>query len=704
LKDIKMNTNKKTKSSKPQTKAKTDKPSPKTQTVMPPRIVIGLTGPVGSGCSTIASFFDDSNSVNRTSGNKFLQKMAHNNYLKLIKDEYTINWDYMNSRVDERLKEYGTLKNRLQSPDKCTNVSTTKIECRRVYKELGRLLELRESLKAYPFLKPYYKGKTYENGKHIHLFRNLSMSDLIIFHSLSAIESSGESGNSRFDDMAKMAIKNILVKIKLDKNINETIKTIGEYYTTITSAEKQTDKKSLIRAFKIIHEESRELKRNLQNTIEGNYPGILQDFGDNIRNCGCPFGCPTSKDSTSNSTTLVRDMASIIKLIYDCREGAFFVIDCLRNPYEALYLRKIFPDFYLISTYADPTIRFERIYKNRLSVEGESLNCKNAKSDFEKADRRDSGKIIKENIERVYKQNVTKCVQISDFAINNNENRLDGEAIIHEKIMRMLALILSPGACKPTLDEVFMNMAYTMAVKSNCICRQVGTVIKGADGYIVGAGWNDIARGEVSCGLTAIRDLNNSSVHRPLLSALSESNDWPKEDIAKNEQFCFCFKDEKAKKEIPQKVANELEKTDDNDLIEHKEKLYDVVRNVDLHQLEFCRALHAEENAIIQSAKIGGASIKNASIYTTAQPCTLCAKKIKQSGIRTVIFTDPYPKSLPDIFMSSIHLKQFEGVKPRSYMKLFMANHNQKEWQDMQANDKIPGFCFNDENYLYPVG
>ena len=52
-----------------------------------------------------------------------------------------------------------------------------------------------------------------------------------------------------------------------------------------------------------------------------------------------------------------------------------------------------------------------------------------------------------------------------------------------------------------------MNMAYTMAMKSNCMSRQVGAVIEGKYGYLVGAGWNDVGVGQISCGKRNIKDL-----------------------------------------------------------------------------------------------------------------------------------------------------------------------------------------------------
>lgn len=56
---------------------------------------------------------------------------------------------------------------------------------------------------------------------------------------------------------------------------------------------------------------------------------------------------------------------------------------------------------------------------------------------------------------------------------------------------------------------------------------------------------------------------------------------------------------------------------------------------------EICRAVHAEQNAIVQAA-YNGVSIKDSVIYTTLRPCILCAKLIINSGIKKIIFEGEY--------------------------------------------------------------
>ena len=57
---------------------------------------------------------------------------------------------------------------------------------------------------------------------------------------------------------------------------------------------------------------------------------------------------------------------------------------------------------------------------------------------------------------------------------------------------------------------------------------------------------------------------------------------------------------------------------------------------------EICYATHAEQNAIIQAAKLG-VSIDGATLYCTHQPCTICSKMIVNAGIKRVVYREGYP-------------------------------------------------------------
>lgn len=76
---------------------------------------------------------------------------------------------------------------------------------------------------------------------------------------------------------------------------------------------------------------------------------------------------------------------------------------------------------------------------------------------------------------------------------------------------------------------------------------------------------------------------------------------------------------------------------------------------------EMCYAVHAEQNAIIQAAKLG-VSIDGATLYCTHQPCSVCAKMIINAGIRRVVYQEGYPDSFSlDIFEEAkVQLERFD--------------------------------------------
>jgi dCMP deaminase len=71
---------------------------------------------------------------------------------------------------------------------------------------------------------------------------------------------------------------------------------------------------------------------------------------------------------------------------------------------------------------------------------------------------------------------------------------------------------------------------------------------------------------------------------------------------------------------------------------------------------ELCRALHAEQNAIVQAAT-SGQSIEGATIYITHQPCVICAKMIINAGIRKIIVNEGYPDKLAVEILDEAGLK-----------------------------------------------
>ncbi|MBN2831303.1 MAG: cytidine/deoxycytidylate deaminase family protein [Candidatus Omnitrophica bacterium] len=71
---------------------------------------------------------------------------------------------------------------------------------------------------------------------------------------------------------------------------------------------------------------------------------------------------------------------------------------------------------------------------------------------------------------------------------------------------------------------------------------------------------------------------------------------------------------------------------------------------------ELCRALHAEQNVLIQAA-LYGISVKGSSLYATNQPCIICAKMLINAGIKEIVIAEGYPDKMAMEFLKEAKIK-----------------------------------------------
>ncbi|MFZ0051543.1 MAG: dCMP deaminase family protein [Desulfobaccales bacterium] len=71
-----------------------------------------------------------------------------------------------------------------------------------------------------------------------------------------------------------------------------------------------------------------------------------------------------------------------------------------------------------------------------------------------------------------------------------------------------------------------------------------------------------------------------------------------------------------------------------------------VLKIADMDKYNYCRASHAEANAIAQAARYGVA-IKGASLYVTLQPCFVCVKLLATAQIEQVYYELAYDSQDP---------------------------------------------------------
>lgn len=625
-----------------------------------------MTGPLGSGCSEISKFISTGlEQYKNDFASKHLRKIDTYiaKYYRFLKSNNTL--------LSKNEHSKGVVDGKLfVEPETFSDQSCETAKQFKKYDDISKNVnrKLRQHLFAKKLMNYYCNTKW-------NIFTNISMSTIIV----KLIIENSITQNGKISPLLRGYDSSKILTGAKDKFVQlaqKNKKLIAKYNNAISSKNYDIFDSKFCSEIDQYIIDLKTVKKDIIDAREVD-ECWLQDMGDNIRLTGNPF------DSRNNINfdhleTIAEEANKLIKFYRnrkDKKDNSFFVIDSFRNPAEVLYFNKRYGSFFLCSVYASKNSRSERLKESfvasrELRDQGDGYSTKN-----------------------LHKQNVPECVLLSDYALNNEIN----DKYKH-KIARLLVLIDKPGTVYPTADEVFMNLAYSLSLRSTCLSRQVGAVITNTDGFVLTAGWNDVGSGQLGCSLNCKRDYTKYSGDDHLLSVWGqEIDDLKKSGLLDNisDSDYFCFKDIKSKQIINDKIDkifNEFEVPSKMDK-KSKELFHNLKNNLkdklSIKRLEFARALHAEENALLQAARFGGNGVAGGTIYTTTFPCELCAKKIYQSHLDRVVYTEPYPDSISEnIFLKDgvrhIQINQFEGVKSPSFHKLFKPPVNIKEEQTIR--------------------
>ncbi|MBU3917460.1 hypothetical protein KKA14_18150 [bacterium] len=632
-------------------------------------VIIGLTGALGSGCTTIANFLSTSLPNYKKEVQDINEKIESQigKYYRALKDRENT----YNTRKNQIDKSFQDL---FIDPEKLYDNAILQNEKNELTEERLKILnrQLRNLLlKRKQF--DYYCSTDWPTFKYISI--STLIMKLVVEHSINndLSESDEIEEYLKHDDEFFPGAKNLIFEFA-KKNM-DTI----DLYNSLSSYKNYSilENPTVCKKFDQLFNELDHLKSDVLNSKDVGSEW-LQDMGDNLRGTGNAFKNYSSEDCIKfdflNILSIeANKMIKFYRRRQDGKRKNHFAIDSFRNPDEVQFFRKRYGSFFLCSLYANKKLRLKRV--------GELLT--------DKCEKRDQGKY--KSTKDLHKQNVPDCVLLSDYAINND---CDDDSF-KNKILKLLCLIDKPGIVYPTVEEVSMNLAYNVSLRSTCISRQVGAVITNSDGFVIATGWNDVGSGQLGCSLNCIDDYTKFSSSESMLSVWKEKFVEFKEnglfDDYKQSNY-FCFKDLESEAFSSKKIDKtykkfcKQKKVDEETDKNYKDLLKYIKKDISIKRLEYARALHAEENAILQAARFGGVGISGGTIYSTTFPCELCAKKIYQSQIKRVVYTEPYPESISEkIFFKDgvrqIRIEQFEGVKSSSYFRLYKAPFNLKESQ-----------------------
>lgn len=603
--------------------------------------IIGLTGRTGSGCTRFANIisksikFDNETMLRLPKEIKYIDSLPDNN--TVFKRKYTICYNYIKANN----KQY----------EKISYLSVLFLYCLHYGVHVLKY-------KSKDELKQYVLQLVKDNFKKS--VREIDNEYFAIEITVEQIESLGIDFDGVLNEL-----------LKLNERLEKTEKSI--LFTVFFESEVKsfTDK-----LFKLFAEKDYYL---------GSF--FVHRLGCKIRATGNPLvDSDPEKLKEIADTKYIYSIVSIVNQLIKAwrlknEKKTYICIDSLRNSLEIMYLKERYSAFYMIA------IHNEGRYKDRIldRLQKSSTPNKNEISVI-------TQKIIRlDEIEnkgddfkagRFYSPDVENCIQRSDIHINNigsniksfnEEIRQSSFYTMIEQWIKIQSLILHPGLITPTHDERCMQIAFTSKFNSGCISRQVGAVITDENNSIRSVGWNDVPKGAVPCNLKNLNDIIditridiNDLTYSPFEKGLSEKkydsgDDFSsksienfkssllKPDNAYGLNHSYCFKS----------LHNKYEEKDNQ-----------------VHT----RSLHAEENAMLQVSKYGGQPLRNGTLYTTASPCELCAKKAYQLGLR-IVYIDPYPGiSMEHILANGYGYneknkankpKMFSGIVGRAYNKLY---------------------------------
>jgi deoxycytidylate deaminase len=328
------------------------------------------------------------------------------------------------------------------------------------------------------------------------------------------------------------------------------------------------------------------------------------------------------------------------------------ILDSIKHPAEARLLRDTYGDlFWMFGVFAPLDIRRVRLQHNK-GIKQDELDRIIA-HDYKESD--------------TFGQRVRDTFFEADFFVRNDQSN---DQRLRRDVSRYVEILFGLPAHTPTQDESAMYAAYSQAMGSACLSRQVGAAILSADGELIGLGRNDVPRFEG--GLYGSEDDDND--HRCFkwgskICHNDRQKDALYEDIRKQLEFAGLLASGASAAAVKEAIAQ----TEVRDLI------------------EYSRAVHAEMEAIISVARGEKAGLAAATLYCTTYPCHSCARHIVAAGISSVVYVEPYPKSRAfqlhndaiseseaDIGKKLVFL-QYNGVAPKHALRLFRNGRDRKD-------------------------
>jgi deoxycytidylate deaminase len=366
------------------------------------------------------------------------------------------------------------------------------------------------------------------------------------------------------------------------------------------------------------------------------------------------------------------------------KRGRAYLIRSVMHPGEIATLRRVYgPQLFVIAAFSPRDARIASLSRRLAATSGRSteecepLAVRLINRDAGLIDREDP--TVRELASRPeYLLNISKTFEKADLFVSAGAR----EDLRHQ-VERFISLIFGQPFITPSRDETGMALAQLASLRSSSLSRVVGASILRADGDVVALGMNEVPRfgggqyGEGDSPDNRDFQLGHDSsdrIRRQLLSDL----------LRRICRDSFWSRIEGVRSDRAAEIQRGLQDLDPESVLTAALGSRAIYGARLMEVVEYGRVVHAEMAAITEAAR-KGVGVKDATLFCTTFPCHDCARHIVASGIRRVVYIEPYPKSrVAELFKDSIGLAErqsdlgdrvpfepFTGVAPRRFQELF---------------------------------
>ncbi|PDS43173.1 deoxycytidylate deaminase [Rhizobium anhuiense] len=377
--------------------------------------------------------------------------------------------------------------------------------------------------------------------------------------------------------------------------------------------------------------------------------------------------------------------------------GTAYIVRQLKREEEITLLREVYGrKFIQVSVFSDKDERRRQLIKK---IKGHGTGI--VEEDDAEKEAIDLIAQDHNEVDEAYGQRVSDVFHLGDVFVPGEDGKQAADTID-----RFIRAFFGHNSISPTKDEYGMYAAAGASLRSLDLSRQIGAAIFSDKGEVVTLGCNEVPK---AFGGTYWCDDPEAPPHRDFEEG-EDGNHSRKlrllhDLIERMGTLGYLSKDLMEEGQTGDQVKKLV-----------SERLISDSRMMDI--IEFGRIIHAEMSAITDAARKGKA-LAETIMFTTTFPCHMCAKHVVSSGIRRVVFLEPYPKShAKDMHADSITFspaerdtkvlfEPFIGISPRRYRDIFEKKKRKDSdgkavpWAQgtpaPRIEDKSPAYIANEE-------